>query len=269
MGKREIALLALLACCALISATARELRMTLLQAGTCRNTVQGMHFIADSNGLMCPRDDLDANSGCCSKGEKFACARCELSDRCCSQFEDCVSCCLDPKHGAEEQARITKRGPLHEPLLWADAFDYCRGTCRSHSRSTMHENAYIDSRHHCFSRLGKPMLSEALAPGALANVHVVMSAPRMSCVQACNSVQKSCSAPHLHILNSCDRLREHVNCEAGCDAYRVGSGAPGYIENGAPKNMRPAMCFVMPPPSVANITCEATETNMKRLCPCV
>jgi hypothetical protein len=30
--------------------------------------------------------------------------------------------------------------------------------CRTHVFSTSHENAYISARHHCFSKLGKPLV---------------------------------------------------------------------------------------------------------------
>jgi hypothetical protein len=97
-------------------------------------------------------------------------------------------------------------------------------TCRSHKGSTSHENAYIGPRHHCFSRLGKPLMSPPLPPGALAGVKVVLGAAGASCDAACEAAGSNaaaagalaCSGAHLHLLNSCDQLREVLNCEAGC-----------------------------------------------------
>ena len=47
--------------------------------------------------------------------------------------------------------------PLCRPETgnWASAFAYCRGKCRTSSHSTVHENAYLDTQHHCFSPSGK------------------------------------------------------------------------------------------------------------------
>ncbi len=107
-----------------------------------------------------------------------------------------MSCCLAPEHGAEQLYSKTLRcaacGAHGERLLesprrdhldrrtqqvaqvavsawrrapknpsagmWPSAWEYCRGICRTHSASTMHENAYISTRHHCFSTLGRPLV---------------------------------------------------------------------------------------------------------------
>ena len=42
-----------------------------------------------------------------------------------------------------------------ETGYWTNAFDYCEGVCRTTSRSTQHENAYILDRRFCFSKLGE------------------------------------------------------------------------------------------------------------------
>jgi hypothetical protein len=93
---------------------------------------------------------------------KLACAanRCNKLDSCCESFEHCVSCCLSPEHKPEERRKETPRAPNNkESGVWADTFEYCLAVCRTHGRSTSHENAYIGPRHHCFSKLGKPMVS--------------------------------------------------------------------------------------------------------------
>lgn len=70
-----------------------------------------------------------------------------------------MSCCQAPSSHPEalQQQVRTIRGDPKSPL-WPDTFEFCRFYCRSHGRSTAHENAYIGARHHCFSRLGKPMV---------------------------------------------------------------------------------------------------------------
>lgn len=42
--------------------------------------------------------------------------------------------------------RLTKHA-----AVWTDAFDYCRSLCRTNSKSTVHENAYVQQLdHHCY-----------------------------------------------------------------------------------------------------------------------
>jgi hypothetical protein len=92
----------------------------------------------------------------------LACAahRCNKLDSCCESFEHCVSCCLSPEHKPEERRKETPRAPNNKQSgVWGDVFEYCLAVCRTHGRSTSHENAYIGPRHHCFSKLGKPMVS--------------------------------------------------------------------------------------------------------------
>jgi hypothetical protein len=59
-------------------------------------------------------------------------------------------------------------------------------------------------------------MSPPLPAGALDGVLVVMSAAGASCDTVCGEQGARCSAAHLPTLNSCDRLREVLNCEAGC-----------------------------------------------------
>lgn len=44
---------------------------------------------------------------------------------------------------------------------WGSPFEFCRGKCRTSSKSTVHENAYLDSYHHCFSQSGKTCMHTA------------------------------------------------------------------------------------------------------------
>ena len=37
---------------------------------------------------------------------------------------------------------------------WGSVFEYCRNKCRTSSKSTVHENAYLSPQHHCFSASG-------------------------------------------------------------------------------------------------------------------
>lgn len=64
----------------------------------CRNSVQGKVLIVDDRGFVCQRTDLQS-SGCCdldAVGSKLhSCETCNLSG-CCTIYEYCVSCCLNP-----------------------------------------------------------------------------------------------------------------------------------------------------------------------------
>jgi hypothetical protein len=68
-----------------------------------------------------------------------------------------VTCCMWPKHNAalllREQFRIHGNSDTGH---WHNTFQYCEGKCRTHKRSTEHENRYIDDRHFCFSDSARP-----------------------------------------------------------------------------------------------------------------
>ena len=53
-------------------------------------------------------------------------------------------------------------------------------------------------------------LSDPLPPDALEGVALIMSQANQDCDQACGKSGKRCSAQHMHLINSCDRLREKV-----------------------------------------------------------
>lgn len=89
--------------------------------------------------------------------ENVRLCRCHREDQCCSSYEHCVSCCMWPKHAAAQLFRQQFR--IHgssDTGHWDNEFQYCQGKCRTHQRSTEHENRYIDSRHFCFSDSGRP-----------------------------------------------------------------------------------------------------------------
>eukprot|EP00775_Hariotina_reticulata_P002100 gene2100-2418_t len=122
---------------------------------------------------------------------------------------------MAPQNKAEDRRKVTPKAPNNNDSgTWADVFEYCLATCRTHSFSTSHENAYIGPRHHCYSKLGKPM-----GKGLV------------------------CSQQHLHYLNSCDQLREVTNCEAGCEVEQHTATMPAAVDQEAPKQDRPALCL--------------------------
>ena len=38
-------------------------------------------YLTDDRGVLCPREAVDAQTGCCTRGQKHACDMCESSDR--------------------------------------------------------------------------------------------------------------------------------------------------------------------------------------------
>jgi hypothetical protein len=53
-------------------------------------------LLADDQGMVCKREDLDYATGCCKGGQRHSCNSCSEVDKCCSEYEQCVSCCMKP-----------------------------------------------------------------------------------------------------------------------------------------------------------------------------
>nr|XP_002130011.1 UPF0454 protein C12orf49 homolog [Ciona intestinalis] len=129
----------------------------------CRNSLQGKQLIVDDNGYVCKRDYL-LDNGCCDvtmhDTGRYACKTCQTSN-CCSVYEHCVSCCLQPKHknllekvvrGLKTNTMLIMMSSIH------DQFDLCLMKCRTSSTSVRHENTYRDpSMKYCFG-VGAPEL---------------------------------------------------------------------------------------------------------------
>lgn len=66
----------------------------------CRNSIQGIKLLVDDRGVVCSRSDLISSSGCCDPAAEssamFNCETCSETHHCCSIYEHCVSCCLNP-----------------------------------------------------------------------------------------------------------------------------------------------------------------------------
>lgn len=68
---------------------------------TCRNSVQGKILLIDDRGFVCSRSDLIGSTGCCNielpNTRLYSCDTCDEKTNCCSIYEYCVSCCLNPE----------------------------------------------------------------------------------------------------------------------------------------------------------------------------
>ncbi|KAH8949985.1 hypothetical protein BDL97_10G060800 [Sphagnum fallax] len=81
---------------------------------------------------------------------------CELVSRCCDSYEYCVACCMDPTRTVMEVALKTKVARQATARTCSSLFEFCSGRCRHNSQSVVHENAYANELHHCFSEQLNP-----------------------------------------------------------------------------------------------------------------
>ncbi|XP_053135816.1 SREBP regulating gene protein [Hemicordylus capensis] len=114
----------------------------------CRNSVQGKLLITDELGYICERKDLLVN-GCCDvdapSAKLYSCESC-LGNGCCSIYEACVSCCLQPNKQRLLERFLNRAGVSFRNLFMAveDHFELCLAKCRTSSQSVQHENTYRD-----------------------------------------------------------------------------------------------------------------------------
>ncbi|KAJ7309626.1 hypothetical protein JRQ81_007680 [Phrynocephalus forsythii] len=112
----------------------------------CRNSVQGKLLITDELGYICERKAVLTN-GCCNveaPGTKqHSCDSC-LPSGCCSVYEACVSCCLQPNKKQLLEDFLKRAAVAFQNLFMAveDHFELCLAKCRTSSQSVQHENTY-------------------------------------------------------------------------------------------------------------------------------
>ncbi|XP_011495085.1 PREDICTED: uncharacterized protein LOC105360012, partial [Ceratosolen solmsi marchali] len=130
----------------------------------CRNSIQDKFLIVDEKGYVCSRYEL--SNGCCNAQilentssysvplirNRYTCKTCNPQG-CCTIFEYCVSCCLDPKKIKKKKGLNfnqlyknklkLKQGEdiLKLRLRSLDRFQLCLAACRTSSLS-VHENTY-------------------------------------------------------------------------------------------------------------------------------
>lgn len=237
----------------------------------CRNTKQGRYIITDDRGYLCTREKEDPMTGCCTSGDQYSCETCQMPDRCCLLYEACVSCCLAPEHDAIHLFPKVYRAPGHQETgRWADEFEYCRGKCRSHGRSTVHENAYIDERHFCFSQTALPVVTEPQTTPLPEGIQIAAGNSGEDCNSVCGDRGLRCVPEFFPSLNSCNLMRNHFPCEAACS--RAAADEPQeamYVTPQGSKTENPAVCFVGPVDAAFDSNaCDWDQTHVRRLCPC-
>uniref|UniRef100_A0A7N9CDF9 SREBP regulating gene protein n=2 Tax=Macaca TaxID=9539 RepID=A0A7N9CDF9_MACFA len=112
----------------------------------CRNSIQGKHLITDELGYVCERKDLLVN-GCCNVNvpstKQYCCDGC-WPNGCCSAYEYCVSCCLQPNKQLLLERFLNRAAVAFQNLFMAveDHFELCLAKCRTSSQVTeAHLNA--------------------------------------------------------------------------------------------------------------------------------
>ncbi|XP_023097221.2 SREBP regulating gene protein isoform X1 [Felis catus] len=104
----------------------------------CRNSIQGKHLITDELGYICERKDLLVN-GCCNVNvpgtKQYRCDGC-LPNGCCSAYEYCVSCCLQPSKQLLLERFLNRAAVAFQNLFMAveDHFELCLAKCRTSSQ---------------------------------------------------------------------------------------------------------------------------------------
>jgi len=131
----------------------------------CKNTAQGKLFITDNKGHVCTRDVLNSVTGCCPESkdtniDRFSCNSCEKPRNCCSIYEFCVSCCLNPSENSALHRRSytsisqSASPALRELYKIEDDFEFCMAICRTSSRSVINQNKFKSQYKYCFSDSG-------------------------------------------------------------------------------------------------------------------
>lgn len=244
--------------------------------GGCKNTGGGRWFMADDQGRVCQRAEFDYTTGCCEHGaQQYQCDSCDSTDSCCSSYEHCISCCMSPSQQPELHMTTSPRGfGKEETGYWETPYDYCQSACRTTSRSTQHENAFISERRFCFAGNGRPHTLTPRAPSLPQSVTAVVGAVGASCDAVCNDKDQECNADHFAALNDCNTLRAMFMCEAGCGPSELPTRRefPGYVVDRAPKNDWPAFCFLYfdsrKAGMVQQYNCSASAEHVQRVCPC-
>lgn len=154
---------------------------------------------------------------------------------------------------------------------WSEPFAYCRAICRTTSKSTVHENRYIGTRHFCFSSLGRPRKTPSVPIEE--SLFIMKGEAGRSCTETCASNHSFCHSDGILKLNTCDELRSVFLCEAGCEIAKhseIGKGLefPGYVVDGSDKQEFPAQCFVGSHGKGKGHICDASAKHVERLCVC-
>ena len=230
--------------------------------GECVNSVQGKELLVDSRGVVCDRQDIDADSGCCAAGlDRLSCRSCRHDLHCCHSYEYCISCCIARQTDALQDSLQT--------------FGQCAAVCRTSSASIKHGNVYKHTYHHCYDKLGPVALNaSAFAQSAADTPHSAPSTLSLipaelgySCEATCVNHSLSCHDSLLSLANTCDALHAHFPCK-DCE-LGDGGDQPAWVSDSAGDNYPENRCLVHRPNVGGGLTCEGRHEKTRRLCVCL
>jgi len=147
---------------------------------SCEHTGQGKVYITDDQGAVCRWKDLNPITSCCrdysvTKLQIFSCENCNKTIACCSVYEFCVSCCMDP---AKQDLRNdilesvdTKNREFEDPTMLS-AFDYCRAICRTSSKSIHSHNQYRNDDKYCYTLNAPPLQNKTDGDGNMNRIKI-------------------------------------------------------------------------------------------------
>ncbi|CAK9859592.1 unnamed protein product [Sphagnum jensenii] len=234
----------------------------------CNNTVQGRYLLSDSRGYVCSIMAVNSATSCCPEvGKQYSCHGCELVSRCCDSYEYCVACCMDPARTVVEVALKTKVARQATARTCSSLFEFCSGRCRHNSQSVVHENAYANELHHCFSEQLNPS-GESGDPAVetkLTDLTIIAARQGQSCDAACKGRRLSCAADKLSEINNCSELQSYMKCRGLCVASS-GPDQPAEVVSTAPKHLHPGACLFNTQSSL--LSCQGSHPYTRRLCPC-
>ena len=255
----------------------RNILHTPATSGQCVNSMQGKELLVDSNGVVCERQDIDADSRCCAEGfDRLSCRSCRHDLHCCHSYEYCISCCLGRQ---TDEAAIDS---LH-------AFGQCAAVCRTSSASIKHGNVYKHAYHHCYDKLGPVALNlsaysppppfspptattdrtdaTATAASTPSALSVVAGELGYSCEATCANRSLSCHDSLLSLANNCDALQSHFACRE-CE-LSDGGDQPAWVSDTAGKDYPESRCLVQRQGVNGGLTCEGRHEKTRRLCVCL
>ena len=242
--------------------------------GECMNSVQGKELLVDSKGVVCDRQDVNADSGCCVRGlDRLSCRSCRHDLHCCHSYEYCISCCIGRQPDSTDSLQT---------------FAECAAVCRTSSASIKHGNVYKHTYHHCYDKLGPVALNaSAFAPPAITTIAASTSASASasaasatasalsvvaaelgySCEATCSNRSLSCHDSLLSFVNTCDALNTHFRCN-DCEPSD-GGDQPAWVSDKAGPDFPAGRCLVQRSGVSGGLTCEGRHEKTRRLCVCL
>ena len=142
----------------------------------------------------------------------------QVETQCCATYEQCVACCMGPRQEAR-RAEVMKAAAAKKTFAKAvhdhDVFEFCRATCRTSSKSTVHGNEYLSPMRFCLS-------PDTVASKLPSSVTPVAGEQGHSCVQTCESHSKTCDTRFFATINDCEHLKSAFPPCASSEKCTVG-----------------------------------------------